>query len=247
MNGYRLIIAYDGTEYFGWQAQNHSLAIQQVLQDSFYTVFKKKIVLHGTSRTDAGVHALGQVASFTSDISIDPERMLQAWNTLLPPDIVIRSISLVPPTFNPYRSVKQKIYWYHFFQKRPLPFVQRYGWYYRHPVDQEKLHDCLQVFVGTHDFRSFCTGHDMKDGTIRTIDKAFLTYLSRYAAYRVTIQGERFMRYMVRRIVGACLHVAAHPTLQPDDLQTALLQKNPQQLLPNAPAKGLTLYKIVSL
>lgn len=241
---YKIIVAYDGTDYEGWQIQPNQRAVANALQNSFAKVFNKEIHLVGASRTDAGVHALGQVAMFNSDLVIKPEVLHQAWTNLLPCDISIRSLSVVSEDFHPQRNVKQKTYWYHFFQQRPLPFGARYGYFMRYPVDMLKLQECLNVFIGTYDFRSFCTGYEMED-TIRTIDSAKIYYVKKYGAYRVEVKGPRFLRYMIRRVVGACLHVASRNDLTPATLVTALAAKDPQQILPTAPARGLMLYKII--
>ena len=178
----------------------------------------------GSSRTDAGVHALGQVVSFKTDLKITPIALKQAWNGRLPTDIHIRSIEPVSDDFYSQRDVRQKTYWYHIFPQRPLPFFARYGLPYRFPFDVDKLQSCLQLFVGTHDFRSFCTG-DEKVNTVRTIDAIHLQYIKHYRAYRIVIQGPGFLRYMIRRIVGASLHVATHEHLSTDDIVVCLMQK----------------------
>lgn len=239
-----MVIAYDGTDYFGWQVQNGVPSVAQTLQDTFYEVFNRRISILGASRTDGGVHALGQTATFTTDLIITPEKMKHAWTNVLSSDIVIRSLCEVPQEYNLHNAVNSKTYFYHFFLQRPLPTLQRYGWFYRFPIDLAKMQRCLNIFVGTHDFRSFCTGTDMGEDTVRRIDAAELEYLSRYKAYRVAITGPKFMRYMIRRIVGACLEVASRSTLSEHDILKILQAKNPQHTLPNAPAKGLMLYKI---
>ncbi len=244
MKKYKIIIAYDGTDYYGWQVQVGHQTVTGVLQDTFKQVFAKEIQIAGASRTDAGVHALGQTAVFTTDLALDPEHLRFAWQNILPESILIRTITEVPLAWNPRHNVSQKIYQYHFFQERPLPFVARYGWHYRYPVDLEKLKQAFAIFIGTHDFRSFCTG-DEYENTVRTIDAISVEYLARFKTYRIMVKGPGFLRYMIRRIVGACLEVASRDTLTIDDLKKALDEKNPSQLLPTAPAKGLLLYKIV--
>ncbi len=244
MPKYKLIIAYDGTDYFGWQIQAGHTTVTGVLQDTFKQVFGKDIHIAGASRTDAGVHALGQTAVFDTDLNLDPADLRNAWQNSLPEAILLREITSVPPDWNPRHKVKQKTYYYHFFQERPLPFAARYGWHYRYPVSLEKLNQCLNIFVGTHDFRSFCTGDDM-ESTVRTIDAVGVEFLNTFNAYRITIKGPGFLRYMIRRIVGACLEVASRDTMTIDDLKIALEQKNPLQLLPTAPAKGLMLHDIM--
>ena len=243
MKRYKLVIAYDGTSYHGWQVQPDHVTIAGTLEDHFYKAFQTPTQLLGASRTDAGVHALGQVAECRTELDLDPEKLQLAWNNILPPEIVIRSLEYADKLFHPIKNVGSKIYHYHFFLERPLPFVQRYGWYFHSSPDLEKLKKCLNIFVGTHDFRSFCTGNE-KDNTVRTIDSASVEYLTQFNAYRIAIKGPGFLRYMIRRIVGASLKIASRPAVSPDVLRTALDQKDPRQLLFNAPAKGLLLYKI---
>lgn len=241
---FKIIVAYDGTDYYGWQIQKLPPTIAQALQDAFLQVFSKKISFRVASRTDAGVHANGQVATFSVDLPINPETMMRAWNNILPQSIVIRSIVQVPLGYNPHQGVVGKTYWYHVFTERPLPFFARYGWYYRYPLDADKLLRALKVFLGTHDFRSFSTGDDRGDDTIRTINAVDVSYIPEMSAYRIAITGPKFLHYMVRRMVGACLHVARHESIHEDFIKKVLEAKNPDHILPNAPAQGLTLYKI---
>lgn len=240
---YKMVVSYDGTAYHGWQKQPEDITVAQVLEDSFRDVFKQKISISGASRTDAGVHAFGQVASFVSDIKIAPEKLLFAWNNALPHDVLIRDISIAADDFNPRHAVASKTYHYSFFTQRPLPFVQQYGWYYSKPIDFEVLYQALQLFVGTHDFRSFCTGYDMHS-TIRTIHSIHLEFDQAKQAHKIVVKGPGFLRYMIRRIVGAALAVACKDQFTCNDIVVALAKKDPAQLLPNSPAKGLMLYEI---
>jgi len=239
-----MIVAYDGTDYSGWQFQNHCPSVAQVLQKTFKHVFNQEIKIIAASRTDAGVHALGQVLMFNTDLVITPSKLKHAWNNVLPPAVLIRSLEPAKENFHPQRNVVQKTYCYHFFQKRPLPLASRYGYYYRYPVDMEKLQQALNVFIGTYDFRSFCTG-DERENTVRRIDEARVYKLSRFSVYRIEIKGPGFLRYMIRRIVGACLEVASSEDKPVSLLSEAIDKKNPEQKLPNAPAHGLLLYKII--
>lgn len=247
MNYYKLVVAYDGGAYSGWQAQKEVNSVAGQMQKTFSQIFHVPGSVRGASRTDAGVHALGQVAMLKTELEIKPEQLLYAWNNQLPSDIVIRSIEKVDERCNIYANIKHKVYYYHFFLERPLPFVYRYGWYYYYPVDLKKLEQCLATFVGTHDFKSFCSSEDTRENTVRTIDSITLEYFKRYGCYRIKVVGHSFLRHMVRRIVGACIEVASRPHLAVDVLNVALQEKNPAQLLPNAPANGLVLYKIVYL
>lgn len=242
---YKLVIAYDGTRFHGWQKQLSKPTIVGTLAKVFTKVFDAPSVILGASRTDASVHALGQVARMRTPRDIDPESLVRAWNFELPQDIVIRSIERVPPTFHPFHDVMYKTYFYHFFLQPPLPFVQRYGYFVRYAMDIEKLNECLALFVGTHDFRSFTTGAVVGENTVRTIDSLQLTYVPSLAAYRLTFTGKSFLRHMIRRIVGACFQVASKKHLTVDFLAQALAQCNAHQpYLPSAPAQGLLLHSI---
>jgi tRNA pseudouridine38-40 synthase len=240
---YKLIVAYDGTDFAGWQIQDTTLTVAGCLHKTFKAAFNSEIHLAAASRTDAGVHALGQTAIFYTDLLIDVATMHFAWRNILPSTILIRSIQEVPLDWNPRHNVVQKTYYYHFFDTQPLPFAARYGFHYRKNVAIEKLKEALALFVGTHDFRSFCSGNDLEN-TVRTIDSATVEYISRFKVYRITIKGPGFLRYMIRRIVGACLEVASRDTLLAD-LKSTLDKKNPQHHFVTAPARGLLLAKIV--
>ena len=181
--------------------------------------------------------------------------MQNAWQNSLPESILIASIEEVPLDWNPRHKVKQKTYHYHFFQSRPLPMAARYGYYYRYPVNLEKLKHALSVFIGTHDFRSFCTG-DEYENTVRTIDEVAVEYLGPVEwfdelttsglcakstarpepvegceqikiklGYRIIVKGPGFLRYMIRRIVGACLEVASRDTMSLDGLKKLWMKK----------------------
>ena len=244
MQHYKIIVAYDGTGYMGWQRQPEMRTIAGTLEHAFRKVFGHEIKLRAASRTDAGVHARGQVAAFETPLDIDPCKMLTAWNGKLPAGIAIRSIQTCDNTFNPRYHVAQKTYQYHFFLEHPLPFYERYGWHVRHKVDLEKLHTCLQIFVGTHDFSSFAT----LDGTknpIRTIHEITLSFDENTRMYTITIKGPSFLRFMIRRIVGACIDTASRKDREPSYLSEILAEKNPRQRLFCAPAKGLILDSIV--
>ena len=245
MKIYKLIIAYDGSDYYGWQDQPEKPSVARALNNAFAAVFKSEMRILGASRTDAGVHAMGQVARIKTELSIPPAQLKWAWNNALPPDIMIRSLELVDESFNPFCQVSQKTYYYHFFTERPMPFIQRYGCYYPYKIDFDLLQQALQFFVGTHDFCSFKSSEDTRENTIRTIDAINLEYFARYKMYRITVKGQKFLRHMIRRIVGASLSVASKQGNSLEFLTKVMAARNPKHTLPNAPAKGLMLHKIV--
>ena len=171
MHYFKIIVCYDGTDFHGWQIQPKNETITRCMQKTFEETFCHSISLLGASRTDAGVHALGQVARFHSNFKISAERLMDSWNNSLPKSIKIRSIKMVSPDFHPLKGVSQKTYCYHLFLKQPLPFISRYGWYFKsiHKINWNKLDKCLQLYIGEHDFASFCKVEYGKS-TIRKID-----------------------------------------------------------------------------
>lgn len=249
MQAYKIIVAYDGTDFHGWQIQPHAITIASCLQDAWQEVFEQKIVLVGASRTDSGVHALGQVARFYAapPPGLSEERIQAAWNARLPKSIHIRSLQKVADNFHPCGKVLQKTYHYVLFLKRPLPMIARFGWFYRfmHQVDLPKFYACLELYKGTHDFGSFCKIEDDKITTIRTIDDISVKQFAHWQALIVTIKGPGFARFQIRRMIGYALDIARRPELTIDYLKNILANPNPQQTLLKADGSGLCLRKIV--
>jgi tRNA pseudouridine38-40 synthase len=247
LNRYKITIAYDGTDFCGWQAQPHDPTISVCMQEVFYKTFGEKISLVGASRTDTGVHALGQVVVFSTKLSLSPERLILAWNEHLPKSILIRSIRIVPESFDVYSNVYQKVYYYHLFLHQPIPFISRYGWYFRfiNLVDWNKFSQALSLYIGTHDFSSFCKIRDCEKNPIRTIDRITLTKLSRWNIMRVTVRGRSFLRFQIRRMIGYALDVAWRKDLSVNYLKGVLENPNSQQTLLKAEAAGLCLRKVV--
>lgn len=242
MNYFKCIIAYDGTDYCGWQYQPNKPTITGVLKNTFENVFCQKATIVGASRTDAGVHAYGQVALCRTELALEAQSLLWAWNNRLPSSITIRACTTADQQFHPQRNVYCKTYQYHICTERPLPYAHRYQWFVRKCIDYGKLADCLQIFVGTHNFRSFCTGHERGDDTIRTIDS--ITFDHNSTDLVITVKGQAFLHYMIRRIVGATISVACHSHIPVNYINKILLACNPLHHLPTAPASGLVLQSI---
>jgi tRNA pseudouridine38-40 synthase len=249
MNYYKLRIAYDGTAYAGWQQQPHGLSVADALKKACTEVFSVDCSIVAASRTDAGVHAYDQVARIMMSRAIDADRMLHALNNALPSDIVIRSLEPCTEAFHPQYNVAWKEYWYHIFLSRPLPFVSRFGWRlpeYITEFDTELFTKTLQLFVGTHNFTSFARvdpGHD----PVRTVDAIYVSPLACYNAIRVVVRGEGFLRYQIRRMLGAALMVArSGAVVSYEEIQQLLI--TPQHTSPaflKIPGQGLCLRRIV--
>ena len=244
MNTFKLVIAYDGTGYNGWQEQPGLPTIEGLFKKRLRDVFKKEIPFTGASRTDAGVHAFGQVARIQFDLDITPSHVKHVLNNALPTGISVRSVEQVPDTFHPRVGVAQKVYYYHFFTEQPMPFVSRYGIYLPklQSTQLDTFKEALLVFKGTHDFRSFVTGEQGRT-TVRTIDEIDLLYNKKFDAYQVKVVGPSFLTHMIRRIVGASISVATSD-LSKEVLLQALEKKDPEQHLYVAPPQGLLLQSI---
>jgi len=204
---YKAIVAYDGTDFYGWQVQPLQKTIVGTLQNTFNTVFKQQIKILGSSRTDAGVHAIGQVFSFTCSLCIPVNKMADAWNGALPPSITIRSLQQVADTFHPQHNVGYKKYCYYLFYRKPLPHAARYGLYCG-AIDIALLHDALQCMVGEYDFRPLSVVMPAYIKTVRKVDSIRITKNPIKGAYGIVVQGKSFLRYMVRRMIGAALECA---------------------------------------
>lgn len=241
---YRCTIAYDGTDYRGWQMQEQQKTVAGALDRSFKKVFGHKLMgLVAASRTDAGVHGYGQVIRCRTHLVLEPDRLREIWNRALPRDVILRNAAVVDASFHPQHNVQEKRYWYHIFIKRPLPFCARYGAYMPYPINLQRLEECLSLCIGTHDFRSFCTGD--YDTTTRTITRIHVRQLPRFGALRIEICGPSFLYLMVRRIVGSALYIASRPPLSVAAFEDVFAAHNPLHMLPTAPAHGLLLRKIM--
>ncbi len=245
MKIFKLTIAYDGTAYYGWQDQPGLPTIEGLFKKRLKKLFKQEVPFTGASRTDVGVHSLGQVARCQLAIDLTADRFKVIVDRVLPPDIIIRSVEDVSAEFHPRIGVEEKTYYYHFFLKPPLPFLASYGLYVKH-LDLELFSQALQVFQGTHDFRSFCTG-DQGRTTVRTINSLEVHYYKRFGVYQVRVQGPSFLRHMIRRVVGACFDVSSSRLSSSEALERLSLTlegKDPHHKLFVAPAKGLMLHSI---
>jgi tRNA pseudouridine38-40 synthase len=244
VQSYKLTVAYDGTNYHGWQWQPNESSVERVLRETFLLVFHQTdLFLVGASRTDAGVHADGQTVRIGTKLAMDPLKMISVWNDALPDDIVIQTIEQVDTAFHPQHGVVAKTYQYRIFTERPTIYIQRFGYYFQHKFDYKKLADCLTIFVGTHDFKAFCKEEDGKD-TVRTIQSISIRPCPKMGGFVIEIVGPSFLRYMIRRIVGAALRVASMKQYKKYDLGFALKTGKITKVLPTAPAKGLCLHKI---
>jgi tRNA pseudouridine38-40 synthase len=242
---YKLVIAYDGTRYSGWQVQPNGIAIQQRIQQALEMVIGESIALHGSGRTDAGVHAQGQVAHFHSSKVIDLYRIQHSLNGILPKDIRILEVEGVPFDFHARYSAVSKTYHYHLWLERvESPFLSPYRWRPCWKLDLELLRCGAEAFVGTHDFHAFA--NEAHRGTasydsIRTLQR--LDVAEEAGGVRLEFQADGFLYKMVRNIVGTLVEIAAGRRA-PSQVAELLAARDRRHAGQAAPPHGLFLVTV---
>lgn len=252
MTHLKLTIQYDGTNYYGWQRQKKGQTIQSKIEEVLSEIFKKDIKIRGAGRTDAGVHALGQVATFKTVLNFPLSNLRRALNSLLPSDIRILEIEEVDKDFHPQYSVKRKSYLYYVLNDDYCsPFIHRYVWHMREKIDLSKVFKSKHLFEGRRDFTPFCGSTEIKDKirtvyslTVELLDRIhFLDMHLRGRFIKFRIEADGFLKYMVRNIVGALIELGAGRLHEDAIIEAFNLGKRPNPLR-TAPAKGLFLEKI---
>lgn len=240
---FKIEIAYDGTAYHGWQRQKEDRTIQEEIEKALITMTGKQITLLGSGRTDAGVHAFGQVASFKSDAGLSSEVFLKGLNSLLPDDIHITSCQRVDPEFHPRYNARSKIYRYQILNREMPTIMQRYFvWHIKQPLELAAMRKATFHIVGKHDFKAFEAVGSPRISTIRDVIKAeWRRHKDGNILFEIEADG--FLRYMVRNIVGTLVDVGRRK-LSPDDVNTILLSRDRRLAGATAPAKGLFLIKV---
>ena len=238
----KLTIEYDGTAYAGWQRQENALAVQQVIEEALTKLTRARVVIAGASRTDAGVHALGQTAHFDTESRIPPDKYAFALNTMLPADIRIRKSEAVSEDFHARFSNKGKRYRYLIYQSPHAGALNRNTHaHVIYPLDDEKMRRELTTLIGTHDFAAFAASGSVVKDTVRTIYSASLT--RRGDELELLVEGSGFLYNMVRIIAGTLISVGAG-RLEEGAFARAIQSGNRLDLGVTAPAHGLTLMEV---
>lgn len=246
MARYRLVLAYDGTSYFGWQVQKGKPTIQPLVQKALETVLRHPVALSGAGRTDAKVHAVGQVAHFDSLLAIDPLSLRLSLNALLPVDIRILLVEAVEESFHARYSATGKIYRY-YVSTGPFQHPQHrlYRYHVPEPLDYPYLEQAARSLLGTHDFTSFAT-HSYRGsaskGAIRTLRRLDIVQEAHTLSFELEANG--FLYKMVRNIVGTLLDVGAK-RIDPSSMEAILQGKNRSLAGQTAPAHGLFLQEVL--
>ncbi len=237
-----LTVAYDGTDFHGWQFQPGVRTVEGELNRAISEWTGSDITVIGASRTDTGVHALGNLAVFDLEMNIPTERISYALNAKLPADVKIQEAVDVAPDFHPRHCRSRKIYEYRIHaSKYPMPLTRRYSFYTYLNPDLQRMQQGAAYLIGEHDFKSFCCVHTQAESTVRTIYN--ISVEKRLEDIVIRVEGNGFLYNMVRIIAGTLLDVGVG-RWEPEDVKTMLEAKDRQASGPTAPPEGLCLCAI---
>jgi len=247
MRNLKIVLAYDGSEFFGWQVQPESATIQGTLASAIGRVTGEKVLPQGSGRTDAGVHALAQVATFATASSIPAGNLMKALNDVLPDSIRVLEASEALPEFHARKSARAKTYRYRIL-RTPIcsPFLARYVWHYPYPLDESAMCQAAGRLTGEHDFTSFAAvdperGREDEVSNVRRIFDS--TWERSGDEFVYVVRGNGFLHHMVRNLVGTYVLVGKG-TLKPEDMKRILEARDRSAAGATAPASGLYLVSV---
>ena len=242
MKRIKLTVAYDGTDYCGWQIQKNGVTVEEVLNRALSRLTGEKITVIGASRTDAGVHARGNVAVFDTAARMPAERIAYAVNALLPEDVVVVRSEEVPAGWHPRKCVSVKTYEYRILNREfPDPVRRRDTYFVSFPLDLDRMRQAAGYLKGTHDFKSFCSAQTSVEDTVRTIYS--LDVEKAGDLFTVRVRGNGFLYNMVRIIAGTLAGVG-RGYFEPEEVERMLEEKDRTKAGVTAPPQGLTLVGI---
>lgn len=239
MKRVKLVVAYDGTPYRGWQMQPNGVTIEEVLNHHLTEFLREPIMVIGASRTDSGVHARGNVAVFDTDNRMPADKICFALNQRLPEDIRIQSSEEVPLDWHPRKANCVKTYEYKILNRRiAMPLERLYSYFCYFPLDVDNMQQAAQYIVGEHDFKSFCTVRTQAEETVRTVYSLTVDKVDDMITIRIS--GSGFLYNMVRIIAGTLIKVGMG-VYPPEHVEEIIAARDRQQAGQTAPARGLTL------
>src|SRR5208282_1339386 len=245
MRNLKLTLSYDGTDFSGWQVQPDAVTVQGTLASAIGRITGENVLPQGSGRTDAGVHALAQVATFGTESSVPPENFLRALNDILPESVRVLEATEAPPEFHARHAARAKTYRYRIYRESICPpFLARYVWHYPYPLDEEAMARAAPLVAGEHDFTSFAAvdperGRQREDEPASNVRTIFASVWERSGEELVyTVRGSGFLHHMVRNLVGTFILVG-RGTLQPDDITRILEARQRSAAGATAPASGL--------
>ena len=248
MRNLKVILAYDGAEFSGWQIQPDAVTVQGTLASAIGRITGEKVLPQGSGRTDAGVHALAQVMTFVTESSVPTENFAKALNDILPPSVRVLEVAEAPSGFHARHSARAKTYRYRIFREAICPpFLARYVWHYPYPLDEPAMARAAELVAGEHDFTSFAAvdperGRD--DEPASNIRHIFSSAWERAGEELVyAVRGSGFLHHMVRNLVGTFILVGKG-TLPVEDITRILAARSRSAAGPTAPATGLYLVNV---
>lgn len=243
MRTIKLTVAYDGTDFVGWQRQGKGVSIQGLIEEALTAIEGSPVTLHGAGRTDSGVHALGQVASARLSAAITDDRLRRALNAHLPAAIRITAVSTMPDGFHARFSAVSKAYEYRIWNGPTLPpFIRRYAWHVMEPLDVGAMREASDAIPGAHDFAAFRSARGVNHTTVREITSAGWR-TAEGSALVFDIAGKGFLRYMVRSLVGTLVEIGRGQRAV-SDIARLLAAPDRSAAGRTAPARGLFLVKV---
>jgi tRNA pseudouridine38-40 synthase len=251
MRNFKIVLAYDGSDFSGWQVQPDAATIQGTLASAIGRVTGEKVLPQGSGRTDAGVHALAQVATFALESPIPPQNLVKALNDMLPPSIRVIEATEVPLEFHARKSAQAKTYHYRIHRGAVCPpFIARYVWHYPYPLDEDAIRQAASFVIGEHDFTSFAAvdserGREDEISDVRSNVRRLFASAWECTAEELlyVVRGSGFLHHMVRNLVGTFVLVGKG-TLKPEDVATILEARNRSAAGATAPASGLYLVSV---
>ncbi len=239
----RLVIAYDGSLYHGWQVQQNACTLQAVVEDRLEKILGSPVRVFASGRTDAGVHALEQVVHFATSSPMDPETLHKGLNALLPEDILVKQVDYVEADFHARYSVRSKVYEYRILNtEAPDIFLRNYVWHIRRRLNKAAMRMSLSTVVGCHDFSSFKSAGSGNRNPVRTMHRAELISQND-GLVRITMEADGFLRHMVRNLVGTLVEVG-RGKMTATGFVELLESGDRRQAGPKAPARGLFLVAV---
>ena len=239
MPTYRLLIEYDGSSFHGWQVQPNGPTVQKALEDALKTILRTPVSVVGSGRTDAGVHARGQVAHFGFDGDLDAFKLTRSLNGILPNSIAVLASEQAPDTFHARYDAIRRTYFYYVASK-PRALDHSLRWELRPPPDFDLMNEATQALIGTRDFDSFCITQSETKNRVCSIERAEWVEEVRSNDWRFEIAADRFLHGMVRTIVGTLVEIGRGKR-PPDDMDTIIAARNRRAAGKAAPAHGLIL------
>jgi tRNA pseudouridine38-40 synthase len=238
----KLTLEYDGTGYAGWQRQPNQPTIQEAVESAVEGVTQAKVPVMGAGRTDAGVHALGQVASFRTERDMAPSEWVRALNAHLPDDIAVLAADIAPDTFHARHAAKGKLYEYRILNRSERPAVDRFFcWHVYKPLDDAAMNRAAMCLIGRHDFSSFETQPTENDDPLCHLQR--LTVFREGDRLRIQAYADRFLKQMVRSIVGTLVEVGLGKR-PPDSLEGIVNERDRSSAGKTAPPQGLFLVRV---